>query len=181
MSRIGKLPIPIPDGVKIEIKGSSVKVQGPKGSLARDLPDGISCRIDGKKIVVERRNDSRVQRALHGLTRTLVSNAVIGTSQAFQRGMEIIGVGYRAELKKDQLELALGYSHPVIFQIPAGITITVEKQTKLMVTGIDKQQVGQVAANIRALRPPEPYKGKGIRYAGEHVRRKAGKAAAGSA
>ncbi len=181
MSRIGKLPIPIPDAVKVDVSGGVVNVKGPKGSLSQTLPAGITCQLDGKKLKVERKDDSRTQRALHGLTRTLIANAVIGTSEMFQRGLEIIGVGYRAEAKKDQLELALGFSHQVLFTIPEGITVKVEKQTRLTVSGIDKQQVGQVAANIRALRPPEPYKGKGIRYAGEVVQRKAGKAAAGSA
>ena len=181
MSRIGKLPIPVPDAVKVDVAGDVVNIKGPKGSLSRTLPAGITCQMAGKELVVERKDDSRTQRALHGLTRTLIANAVIGTSEMFHRGLEIIGVGYRAEAKKDQLEFALGFSHPVIFPIPDGITINVEKQTRLTVSGIDKQQVGQVAANIRSLRPPEPYKGKGIRYAGEVVQRKAGKTAAGSA
>ena len=181
MSRIGKLPIPVPDGVKVDVAGDVVNIKGPKGSLSKTLPAGITCRVNGKELKVERKDDSRTQRALHGLTRTLIANAVIGTSEMFQRGLEIIGVGYRADAKKDQLELALGFSHPVLFTIPEGITIKVEKQTRLTVSGIDKQQVGQVAANIRSLRPPEPYKGKGIRYAGEFVQRKAGKAAASSA
>ena len=181
MSRIGKLPITVPDAVKVDVAGDVVNIKGPKGSLSQTLPAGITCQIDGKELKVERKDDSRTQRALHGLTRTLIANAVIGTSEMFQRGLEIIGVGYRAEAKKDQLELALGFSHPVLFAIPEGITIKVEKQTRLTVSGIDKQQVGQVAANIRSLRPPEPYKGKGIRYAGEVVRRKAGNAAVSSA
>ena len=181
MSRIGKLPIPVPDAVKVDVAGDVVNIKGPKGSLSQILPAGITCQKDGKELKVERKDDSRTQRALHGLTRTLIANAVIGTSEMFQRDLEIIGVGYRAEAKKDQLELVLGFSHPVLFAIPEGITIKVEKQTRLTVSGIDKQQVGQVAANIRSLRPPEPYKGKGIRYAGEVVQRKAGKAAVGSA
>ncbi len=181
MSRIGNQPIPVPDAVKVDVAGDVVNIKGPKGSLSQTLPAGITCQIDGKELKVERKDDTRTQRALHGLTRSLIANAVIGTSEMFQRGLEIIGVGYRAEAKKDQLELALGFSHPVVFTIPEGITVKVEKQTRLMVSGIDKQQVGQVAANIRSLRPPEPYKGKGIRYAGEFVQRKAGKAAAGSA
>ena len=181
MSRIGKLPVPLPDAVKVDVTGNVVNIKGPKGTLSSTLPAGITCKVDGKELKVERKDDSRTQRALHGLTRTLIANAVIGTSESFQRDLEIIGVGYRAEAKKDQLELALGFSHPVLFKIPEGITIKVEKQTRLTVNGIDKQQVGQVAADIRALRPPEPYKGKGIRYAGEVVQRKAGKAAAGSA
>ena len=181
MSRIGKTPIPVPDTVKVDVTGCVVNIKGPKGSLSQTLPEGITCQIDGKELKIARKDDTRTQRALHGLMRSLIANAVIGTSEKFQRGLEIIGVGYRAEAKKDQLELALGFSHPVVFTIPEGITVKVEKQTRLMVSGIDKQQVGQVAANIRSLRPPEPYKGKGIRYAGEFVQRKAGKAAAGSA
>ncbi len=181
MSRIGKLAIPVPDAVKVDVAGNVVNIKGPKGSLSKTLPEGITCKVEGKEVKVERKDDSRTQRALHGLTRTLIANAVIGTLESFQRDLEIIGVGYRAEAKKDQLELALGFSHQVLFTIPEGITVKVEKQTRLTVSGIDKQQVGQVAANIRALRPPEPYKGKGIRYAGEVVQRKAGKAAAGSA
>jgi large subunit ribosomal protein L6 len=180
MSRIGKQPIDVPDGVKVDVAGGAVHVKGPKGSLSRDLPSGITCTLDGKELKVERQNDSRRQRALHGLTRTLIANAVKGTSEAFQKKLEIVGVGYRAEAKKGQLELALGFSHPVIFPIPEGIDVQVEKQTRLTVTGIDKQQVGQVAADIRALKPPEPYKGKGIRYEGELIKRKAGKAAVGS-
>lgn len=181
MSRIGKLPIVVPAGVKVTVAGDLVSIKGPKGSLEQALPDGITCQVDAAEVKISRKDDSRSQRALHGLIRSLIANAVVGTSETFKRGLEIIGVGYRAEAKGDQLEFALGFSHPVIFPIPKGITITVEKQTRLMVTGIDKQQVGQVAANIRFLRPPEPYKGKGIRYAGEFVQRKAGKAAAGSA
>lgn len=181
MSRIGKTPIPVPDTVKVDVTGGVVNIKGPKGSLSQTLPEGITCRIDGNELKIARKDDTRTQRALHGLMRSLIANAVIGTSETFQRGLEIIGVGYRAEAKKDQLELALGFSHAVVFAIPEGITVKVEKQTRLMVSGIDKQQVGQVAADIRSLRPPEPYKGKGIRYAGEIVQRKAGKAAAGSA
>ena len=181
MSRIGKLPVPIPSGVKLELAADQVKVNGPKGSLTCPVAEGITCRQDGDKLVVERRNDSRQQRAFHGLTRALIANAVRGTTQGYQRELEIRGVGYRAEVKKDSVEFALGYSHPVIFPIPEGISVQVEKQTRITVTGIDKQQVGQVAANIRALRPPEPYKGKGVRYSGEHIRRKAGKSGATAA
>lgn len=181
MSRIGKQPISVPDGVKVTVAGNLVSIKGPKGNLTQTLPAGITCQVDGQQLNVARRDDSRSQRALHGLMRSLIANAVTGTSEMFYRGLEIIGVGYRAEAKGDQLEFALGFSHTVVFPIPEGITIKVEKQTRLMVSGIDKQRVGQVAANIRFLRPPEPYKGKGIRYVGEVVQRKAGKAAAGSA
>lgn len=175
MSRIGKQPIPVPDGIKVDVAGDVVNVKGPKGSLSQTLPAGITCQVDGKELKVERKDDSRTQRALHGLMRTLIANAVLGTSEMFHRELEIIGVGYRAEAKKGQLELALGFSHPVLFAIPDGITVKVEKQTRLTVSGIDKQQVGQVAADIRALRPPEPYKGKGVRYDDELVRRKEAK------
>ena len=180
MSRIGKVPIPIPNGVAVQVRGQLVSVKGPKGALERELPDGIRCEVDGKKLKIERKDDSRRQRSLHGLMRTLIANAVLGTANEFEKKLEIIGVGYRAEAKKDQVEFALGFSHPVIFPIPAGIVVEVEKLTKMTIRGIDKQQVGQVAADIRALRPPEPYKGKGIRYSDEIVRRKAGKAAVGS-
>ena len=178
MSRIGKKPIPLPSGVKLAIGEGEVKITGPKGSLSCPVPPGIQCKLDGEVAHVERKDDSRSQRALHGLTRALIANAVQGASRGFEKRLEIQGVGYRAELKQKSLEFALGYSHPVIFSIPDGVTVQVEKQTKLTVSGIDKQMVGQVAANIRGLRPPEPYKGKGIRYAGEVVRRKAGKTAA---
>ena len=178
MSRIGRMPIPIPSGVKLEMSGEEIKVTGPKGSVACLVADGITCRQDGEMLLVERRDDSRQQRAFHGLTRALIANAVHGTTQGFQRDLEIRGVGYRAEVKKDSIEFALGYSHSIVFPIPEGIQVQVQKQTKLSVSGIDKQKVGQVAANIRALRPPEPYKGKGVRYEGERIQRKAGKSGA---
>ena len=181
MSRIGKMPIPLPSGVKLDIGEGEVKITGPKGSLSCPVPSGIQCKLDGEVALVERKDNSRNQRALHGLTRALIANAVKGATAGFEKGLEIQGVGYRAELKQDSVEFALGFSHPVIFHIPDGVTIKVEKQTKLTVSGIDKQIVGQVAANIRRLRPPEPYKGKGIRYAGELVKRKAGKTAASAA
>jgi large subunit ribosomal protein L6 len=177
VSRIGRMPIPIPDSVQLKLDDGVVNVKGPKGSLSRTLPSGITCRVEGKELLVERKNDSRQQRALHGLTRSLIANAVIGTSESFTKSLEIVGVGYRAELKSDRIELALGYSHAVIFPVPKGITVQIEKQTRLTITGSDKQLVGQVAANIRGLRPPEPYKGKGIRYSDERIVRKAGKAA----
>ena len=178
MSRIGKMPVPIPSGVKVEVGKAQIKVTGSKGSVTSPVPDGITCTLEGDVVTVHRRDDSRTQRALHGLTRALLANSVTGTTKGFERNLEIHGVGYRAEVKKNSMEFALGFSHAVIFPIPEGVTVRVEKQTKLTISGIDKQLVGQVAANIRALRPPEPYKGKGIRYAGEHVARKAGKTGA---
>jgi large subunit ribosomal protein L6 len=181
MSRIGKLPLTLPKGVTIEVAGAEARVTGPKGNLRVPLPAGISLALQGNVATVSRRDDSRTQRALHGLTRALLANAVTGTTAGFQKGLEIQGVGYRAEVRKDKVEFALGYSHPVVFPIPAGIKVDVEKQVRLTVSGIDRQLVGQVAANIRSLRPPEPYKGKGIRYAGEVVVKKAGKAGATAA
>jgi large subunit ribosomal protein L6 len=172
------MPIPLPGGVKLEMGETTVKVTGPKGSVTCPVPPGIKCKLDGEVLTVQRSDDSRQQRALHGLTRALIANGVRGTSTGFDRALEIHGVGYRAEVKGKNLELALGYSHPVVFPIPAGVSISVDKQTKMVVSGIDKQQVGQVAANIRRLRPPEPYKGKGIRYADETIQKKAGKTGA---
>jgi large subunit ribosomal protein L6 len=181
MSRIGRLPLPLPKGVTVLVSGATTLVTGPKGKLTVPVPDGITLEQAEGTVHLARRDDSRQQRALHGLTRALLANAVTGTTKGFQKGLEIQGVGYRAELRKDKVEFALGYSHPVVFPIPAGISVEVEKQVRLMVSGIDKQLVGQVAANIRGLRPPEPYKGKGIRYAGEVVVKKAGKAGATAA
>ena len=176
MSRIGKAPITVPSGVDVTIDGASVTVKGPKGSLSRVLPGAISVRKDESALVVERPNDERQNRALHGLSRTLVSNMVVGVTDGFSKELEIIGVGYRAEaLAPTQLRLALGFSHPVLMDAPAGITFEVPVQTRVIVKGIDKELVGQVAANIRAVRKPEPYKGKGVRYLGEKVLRKAGK------
>ena len=176
MSRIGKAPITVPSGVDVTIDGASVTVKGPKGSLSRVLPGAISVRKDESALVVERPNDERQNRALHGLSRTLVSNMVVGVTDGFSKELEIIGVGYRAEaLAPTQLRLALGFSHPVLMDAPEGITFEVPTQTRVIVKGIDKELVGQVAANIRAVRKPEPYKGKGVRYLGEKVLRKAGK------
>jgi len=176
MSRIGKAPITVPSGVDVTIDGASVTVKGPKGTLSRVLPSAISVRQDESALVVERPNDERQNRALHGLSRTLVSNMVVGVTDGFSKELEIIGVGYRAEaLAPTQLRLALGFSHPVLMDAPAGITFEVPTQTRVIVRGIDKELVGQVAANIRAVRKPEPYKGKGVRYLGEKVLRKAGK------
>ncbi len=178
MSRIGRAPIPLPSGVDVQVVEGHVTVKGPKGTLERDLPEDITLRHDDGVLLVERPDDERHHRALHGLTRSLVNNMVLGVTQGFQRDLEIVGVGYRATAQGDRrLDLALGYSHPVVVEAPEGITFEVPAPTRITVRGIDKEAVGQVAANIRKLRKPEPYKGKGIRYAGEVVRRKAGKAA----
>jgi large subunit ribosomal protein L6 len=177
MSRIGKAPIPVPSGVDVTIAGGHVTVKGPKGTLERDLPGTITVRQDGEALLVERPNDERQNRALHGLVRSLVSNMVVGVTQGFTKELEIVGVGYRANAKgPGSMELALGFSHPVNINAPDGITFEVPSPTRIVVQGIDKEKVGQVAADIRAWRKPEPYKGKGVRYAGEQVRRKAGKA-----
>jgi large subunit ribosomal protein L6 len=176
MSRIGKAPIPVPSGVDVTIAGGHVTVKGPKGQLERELPATISIRQDGDTLLVERPNDERSNRALHGLVRSLVNNMVIGVTQGFTKELEIVGVGYRANAKgPGAMELALGFSHPVNITAPEGITFEVPAPTRIVVSGIDKEQVGQVAADIRKWRKPEPYKGKGVRYAGEIVRRKAGK------
>ena len=178
MSRIGKAPIAVPSGVTVTIAGDQVSVKGAKGVLARTLPTDITIREDGGTLVVERANDGRSAKALHGLTRTLVSNMVTGVSTGFTKELEIIGVGYRAAAQNPKkLELALGFSHPVFVEAPEGIEFEVPAATKVVIKGTDKELVGQVAANIRKIRKPEPYKGKGVRYAGEIVRRKAGKAA----
>jgi large subunit ribosomal protein L6 len=176
MSRIGKSPIPVPSGVEVTISGRHVTVKGPKGTLERDIPGDIVVRQDGDELVVERPNDERQNRALHGLVRSLVNNMVVGVHQEFTKELEIIGVGYRAAAQgTDKLDLALGFSHPVNVQAPAGITFEVPAPNRIVVRGIDKEAVGQVAANIRKIRKPEPYKGKGVRYLGEHVAKKAGK------
>lgn len=177
MSRIGKQPIPVPAGVEVTIDGSSVKVKGPKGELSQEFRDKVVISQEDGQVIVERADETRDARALHGLTRTLISNMVVGVSEGFSKSLEIVGVGYRAVLKDNVLELQLGYSHPVIIEPREGITFEVPAPTQIKVSGIDKQAVGQVAADIRKWRKPEPYKGKGIRYAGEHVRRKLGKAA----
>jgi large subunit ribosomal protein L6 len=176
MSRIGKSPITVPGGVDVAIADGAVTVKGPKGSLSRVIPGAITVRQEDGTIFVERPNDERQNRSLHGLARTLVNNMVVGVTDGFSKELEIIGVGYRAEaLSPTQLRLALGFSHPVLMDAPEGITFEVPTQTRVIVRGIDKEVVGQVAANIRAVRKPEPYKGKGVRYLGEKVLRKAGK------
>src|SRR5579875_438541 len=178
MSRIGRSPIPVPSGVEVSIQGRQVTVKGPQGSLGRSLPGDITLRQDEGNLLVERPDDQRQNRALHGLTRSLLANMVTGVTAGFSKELEIVGVGYRATPKgPNQLELALGFSHPVVVDAPDGITFEVPQPTRIAVRGIDKELVGQVAANIRKIRKPEPYKGKGVRYAGERVIRKAGKAA----
>jgi len=175
MSRIGKAPITVPSGVDVTISGRTVTVKGPKGSLSRDIPGEIVVRKEESTILVERPNDERQNRSLHGLSRTLVNNMVIGVTDGFTKELEIVGVGYRAEAQGANLRLALGFSHPVVVPAPAGISFEIPVQTRVIVKGIDKELVGQVAANIRSIRKPEPYKGKGVRYLNERILRKAGK------
>jgi large subunit ribosomal protein L6 len=175
MSRIGKLPIPVPAGVEVKIDGQVVEVKGPKGTLTHTVPAPIAVALEESTVVVTRPNDERLARSLHGLTRTLIANNIQGVTEGFTKGLEIVGTGYRVAAKGNALEFALGYSHPITVEPPAGISFSVDGNTKVTVHGIDKQAVGEVAANIRKLRKPEPYKGKGVRYAGEVVRRKAGK------
>jgi large subunit ribosomal protein L6 len=177
MSRIGRSPITVPSGVDVDVADRLVTVKGPKGTLSRELPGAITVRQDGAELLVERPDDERQSRSLHGLTRTLVDNMVQGVTNGFQKELEIVGVGYRAEAQgPSSIKLALGFSHPVVYQAPDGITFEVPQPTRVVVKGIDKEIVGQVAANIRAIRKPEPYKGKGVKYAGEKILRKAGKA-----
>jgi len=175
MSRIGKAPIEIPAGVDVTITGQHVTVKGPKGTLSRVIPGEIIVRKEDSTLLVERPNDERENRSLHGLSRTLVNNMVIGVTDGFTKELEIVGVGYRAEAQGQNLRLALGFSHPVMVPAPEGITFEIPQQTRVIVKGIDKELVGQVAANIRSIRKPEPYKGKGVRYLGERIVRKAGK------
>ncbi|MEX2294412.1 MAG: 50S ribosomal protein L6 [Acidimicrobiales bacterium] len=176
MSRIGKAPITVPKGVDVTIAGRHISVKGPKGSLDRDIPGEITVRQEGDELLVERPNDERQNRALHGLVRSLVNNMVLGVNEEFTKELEIIGVGYRAAAQgPNKLDLALGFSHPVSVDAPAGISFEVPTPNRIVVRGIDKEAVGQVAANIRKIRKPEPYKGKGVRYLGEYVAKKAGK------
>jgi len=168
----------VPSGVKVAIDGSAIKVEGPKGKLDLTIEEGISIVSDEVGLVVSRTDDTREQRAAQGLVRSLVSNMVVGVSEGFKRDLELEGVGYRADAQGNEVYLTLGYSHPIVYTLPEGVQASVEKQTAITITGIDRQLVGEVAAGIRELRPPEPYKGKGVRYAGEYIRRKAGKAGA---
>ena len=177
MSRIGRKPIAIPGGVTVTVDGATVKVKGPKGELARTFEPSIKVRVENNEVLVERPNDDKRERALHGLTRALIANMVTGVTDGFKKTLEIVGVGYRAEKKGKNLVVSVGYSHPVNYPEPDGITLTTPAPTTIIVEGVDKQKVGQVAAELRGFRPPEPYKGKGIRYQGEQVRRKAGKTA----
>ena len=176
MSRIGKLPVAVPNGVNVEVKDDEVAVKGPKGELRQRFQPIVSVRIEDGKVIVERRGEAKEHRAAHGLTRTLINNMVEGVSKGFRKSLEIQGVGYRVAKSGEKLNLTLGFSHPVSYAGPKGISFTVEGTNKIHIDGVDKQQVGQVAAEIRGLRPPEPYKGKGIRYEGEIVRKKLGKA-----
>jgi large subunit ribosomal protein L6 len=176
MSRIGRLPITVPAGVDVAFDGRVLTVKGPKGSLTRELPPRIEVTRDGDALVVTRPTETKLDKSLHGLTRTLVNNMVIGVTAGYRKGLEIVGVGYRAQKVGEKLQLSLGYSHPIEIDPPNGISFEVENPTRLAVIGIDKELVGQVAAQVRATRKPEPYKGKGVRYAGEVIRRKAGKA-----
>jgi large subunit ribosomal protein L6 len=175
MSRIGKVPVPVPAGVDVTIDGSTVTVKGPKGTLSLEVAAPITVTKGAEGIDVRRPDDERMSKSLHGLTRTLVANMVAGVTEGYEKRLEIVGTGYRVAKKGDDLEFMLGFSHPVVVTPPAGITFTSEGPTKIAIQGINKQQVGEVAANVRKIRPPEPYKGKGIRYEGEAVRRKAGK------
>jgi len=176
MSRIGRLPIDIPAGVTVEVNGQVVAVKGPKGELTLAVANPIEVKVEEGQVLVTRPDDERESRSLHGLTRTLINNNIVGVTQGYTKGLEVVGTGYRVAQKGTSVEFALGFSHPVVVDAPAGITLTVEGNNKLTVSGIDKQAVGEAAANIRKIRKPEPYKGKGVRYAGEVVRRKAGKA-----
>jgi large subunit ribosomal protein L6 len=176
MSRIGRLPIEIPSGVDVSVDGSDVRVKGPKGELSLTVARPIEVRIEDGSVLVTRPDDERASRSLHGLTRTLIANQIVGVTQGYSKGLEIVGTGYRVAAKGNGVEFALGFSHSITVEPPAGISFAVEGNNRLTVTGIDKQAVGEVAANIRKLRKPEPYKGKGVRYAGEQIRRKVGKA-----
>jgi large subunit ribosomal protein L6 len=177
MSRIGKKPIPVPQGVKVAIEGQTVKAEGPKGTLSQTVPGSLSVTVDKNVLTVGRSSEHRTVRALHGLMRSLIANMVHGVKDGFERKLEIVGIGYRAQLQGKSLQLALGYSHPVIFPLPEGIQAEVDKQVSITIKGADKALVGQTAAKLRELRKPDPYKGKGIKYSDEHIRRKVGKKA----
>ncbi len=176
MSRIGKLPIPVPSGVDVTVDGRAVTVTGPKGTLSHTLAEPITVEREDGHLLVKRPDDERLSKSLHGLSRTLLANMVVGVTDGYRKTLEIVGTGYRVAARGADLEFSLGFSHPVVVTAPEGITFTVEAPTRFVVSGIDKQKVGEVAANIRKLRKPEPYKGKGVRYQGENVRRKSGKA-----
>jgi len=178
MSRIGKKPIPIPQGVTVKVDANVVDVKGPKGQLRQPLPPGVVAVIEDGQLLTRRERDEAALGKFHGLARSLVNNAVLGVTDGWKRELDIVGVGYRAELKGKQIVLALGYSHPVVYDVPAGIEIAIEKQTHITVTGVDRQLVGQVAANLRRLRKPDPYQQKGVRYTGEVLKKKAGKTGA---
>jgi large subunit ribosomal protein L6 len=178
MSRIGKQPVSLPDGVTVNIASGEIQVKGPKGQLSAPLPGGITAEVSDGSLVYNRPDDSKTARAMHGLARALGNNMVVGVTTGFHKGIEIEGVGYRADLKGKNLNLLLGFSHPVVMPVPEGLTVKMDGNTKLTIEGIDKQLVGQFAADLRSLRPPDPYKGKGVRYAGEHIRRKVGKTGA---
>jgi large subunit ribosomal protein L6 len=175
MSRIGKKPVPIPSGVTANVEGQTVKVKGPKGAMQVVLPDDVEIKMDAGAVQVDPRNETKRARAMWGTSRTLVANLVAGVTKGFEQKLEITGVGYRAALQGKNLQLSLGYSHEVVFQVPEGITVATPKPTEIVITGMDKQKVGQVASDIRDFRPPEPYKGKGVKYAGEYIFRKEGK------
>ncbi len=177
MSRIGKKPIPLPPGVKVAVQADTVLVEGPKGKLSQAVPRGLSVRMDRNVVTIDRQSDHRSVRALHGLVRSLIANMVHGVKDGFERKLEIVGIGYRAQLQGKNLQLALGYSHPVIFPLPEGVQAEVDRQVSITLRGADKALLGQTAAKLRALRKPDPYKGKGIKYADEYIRRKVGKKA----
>ena len=181
MSRIGKKPIPIPDGVKVQIDGDVVRAEGPKGKLSQPIPAGLSAKIENNQLVISRSGEDRKVRALHGLARALMFNMVTGVKDGFERKLEIVGIGYRAQLQGRVITLALGYSHPVLFPLPEGVTAEIDRQVSITLRGADKAVLGQTAAKLRALREPDPYKGKGIRYANEVVRKKVGKKAGAGA
>lgn len=176
MSRIGKLPVAIPAGVKIAVEGGAVRLEGPKGKLQASVPSGVDVKVEGNLLRIERQTEDRKIRALHGLTRKLIANMTQGVSQGFTRVLDINGVGYRAEVKGQEIHMTLGYSHPVVFRLPAGVTAAVERQVIITLSSADRQVLGETAAKLRSLRPPEPYKGKGIKYREEVIKRKAGKA-----
>jgi large subunit ribosomal protein L6 len=178
VSRVGALPIKLADGVEIKVGKQEVAVKGPKGSLSRDIHPQMKVEVSGGQVTVQRPSDSKQFKSLHGLYRTLINNMVVGVTEGFQKKLEIVGVGYKGEMKNNKLVLQLGYSHPIVLTPPEGITIEVDGGTRLSISGIDKELVGKVAAKIRSFRPPEPYKGKGVKYEDEHIRRKAGKTAA---